>query len=159
MKGLATQTTKATEEIAGQVRAMQDATNASAQAIVEITETINRVKEISAVIATSVEEQGTATQEISSNIQQASQGAIEVSSNISGVTEAAQQTSAGSTQVLGAALELAANNARLRQEVEAFLSEVPPLKTCMARLKTGGPPNGRHTGKLSFVKAYNQATP
>ena len=124
VKGLATQTAKATEEIAGQVRAMEDATNASAQAIVEITETINRVKEISAVIATSVEEQGAATQEISSNIQQASQGTIEVSSNISAVTEAAQQTSSGSTQVLGAASELASSSARLRQEVESFLSEV-----------------------------------
>jgi len=124
VKNLATQTAKATDEIAGQVRAIQDATSSSAQAIDGIAQTINRVNEISTAIASAVEEQGAATQEISRNVQEASSGTAEVSSNISGVTQASQQTSAGSTQVLSAASELAKNGERLKQEVESFLQTV-----------------------------------
>ncbi len=71
VKNLATQTARATEEIAGQVRAIQESTDSSAQAIHAIGQTINRVSEISTAIASAVEEQGAATQEISRNVQQA----------------------------------------------------------------------------------------
>ena len=124
VKNLATQTAKATEEISGQIRAIQDATASSAEAIDGITQTIGRVNEISTAIASAVEEQGAATQEISRNVQEASAGSAEVSSNIVGVTQASQQTSAGSTQVLSAASELARNGEKLRQEVESFLHTV-----------------------------------
>ena len=124
VKNLATQTGRATEEIAGQVKAIQDSTESAAQAIQAITHTINRVNEISTAIASAVEEQGAATQEISRNVQEAATGTAEVSSNITGVTEAAQQTSAGSTQVLASASELAANGERLKQEVDTFLHTV-----------------------------------
>jgi methyl-accepting chemotaxis protein len=124
VKNLATQTAKATEEIAGQVKAIQDSTESAAEAIQAITQTINRVNEISTAIASAVEEQGAATQEISRNVQEASTGTAEVSSNITGVTMASQQTSAGSTQVLSAASELAMNGARLKKEVDSFLHTV-----------------------------------
>jgi methyl-accepting chemotaxis protein len=124
VKNLATQTAKATDEISGQIRAIQDATARSAQAIEDITQTIGRVNEISTAIASAVEEQGAATQEISRNVQEASTGTAEVSTNITGVTQASAQTSAGSTQVLSAASELARNGEKLRQEVEAFLATV-----------------------------------
>ena len=124
VKNLATQTAKATDEIAGQVRAIQDATSSSAQAIDAIAQTIGRVNEISTAIASAVEEQGAATQEISRNVQEASTGTAEVSSNISGVTQASQQTSAGSTQVLSAASELAKNGEMLKREVDTFLATV-----------------------------------
>ena len=127
VKSLASQTAKATEEIAGQVRAIQESTESSAQAIQMITQTINRVNDISTTIASAVEEQGSATQEISRNVQQAAAGTAEVTSNISGVTEASQHTSAGSTQVLGAASELAENGERLKHEVENFLHKVRSL--------------------------------
>jgi methyl-accepting chemotaxis protein len=124
VKNLATQTAKATEEIAGQVRAIQEATGTSAQAIDSISQTINRVNEISTAIASAVEEQGAATQEIARNVQEASTGTSEVTNNIAGVTQASQQTSAGSTQVLSAASELAKNGEKLRQEVGNFLATV-----------------------------------
>ncbi|HKP24451.1 MAG TPA: methyl-accepting chemotaxis protein, partial [Dongiaceae bacterium] len=124
VKNLATQTGRATEEIAGQVKAIQDSTESAAQAIHAITLTINRVNEISTAIASAVEEQGAATQEISRNVQEASTGTAEVSTNITGVTQASQQTSAGSTQVLASASELAANGERLKKEVDTFLHNV-----------------------------------
>jgi methyl-accepting chemotaxis protein len=124
VKNLATQTARATEEIASQVKAIQESTGNAAHAIQAITVTINRVNEISTAIASAVEEQGAATQEISRNVQEASTGTAEVSSNIVGVTQASQQTSAGSSQVLSAASELAMNGERLKREVDTFLHSV-----------------------------------
>jgi methyl-accepting chemotaxis protein len=124
VKTLATQTAKATDEIAAQVRAIQEATTSSAEAIDGITKTINRVSEISTAIASAVEEQGAATQEISRNVQQAAQGTQEVSSNIGGVTQAAQQTGAAAGEVLTAAAELGKNGVLLKTQVEDFLRTV-----------------------------------
>lgn len=124
VKNLAAQTARATEEISAQVRGIQDSTDASAHAIQMITQTIGRVSEISGTIASAVEEQGAATQEISRSVQQAAAATTEVSSNIQGVTQASQQTSAGSTQVLSAAGELARNGVMLKQQVDDFLREV-----------------------------------
>ncbi len=124
VKTLATQTARATDEIAGQVRAIQEATASSAKAIQDITQTINRVNEISTAIASAVEEQGAATLEISRNVQQAAHGTTEVSSNISSVTQAAQETGSAASQVLASAGELAKNGTLLRDQVSAFLKEV-----------------------------------
>ncbi len=124
VKSLATQTANATDQITGQIKAIQDATSVSASAIGEITGTIARANEISTAIAGAVEEQGAATLEISRNVQSASAATSEVSMNIGGVTEAAQQTSAGASNVLSAASELAKNGALLHKEVASFLQMV-----------------------------------
>jgi len=124
VKQLATQTGRATDQITGQVQAIQAATNNAAQAILQITNTINRVNEISTAIASAVEEQAAATQEISRNIQQASVGTTEVSANIGGVSEAARDTGRSASQVLGSASNLDQNSAQLRAEVDAFLRKI-----------------------------------
>ena len=124
VKTLATQTAKATEEIAAQVRAIQEATAGSAQAIDTITKTIARVSEISTAIASAVEEQGAATQEISRNVQQAAQGTQEVSSNSTGVSEAARQTGLAAGEVLQSAGDLSRDGSALRRQVEQFLRTV-----------------------------------
>jgi methyl-accepting chemotaxis protein len=124
VKSLATQTARATEDITGQVQAIQQATEVSVTAIGGIAGTIGKVNEISTAIAGAVEEQGAATSEISRNVHEASGATAEVSSNVAGVSEASLQTSAGAAQVLSAATELAKNGARLRAEVGHFLEMV-----------------------------------
>jgi methyl-accepting chemotaxis protein len=124
VKTLATQTARATEEISGQVRAIQEATAGSAQAIETITQTIARVSEISTAIASAVEEQGAATQEIARNVQEAAVGTQEVSANIVSVTEAAQETGTAATQLLGASGELARQAEVMRAEVEKYIAGV-----------------------------------
>jgi len=124
VKTLATQTAKATEEIASQVRSIQDATASSAQAIQAISTTINRVNEISAAIAAAIQEQEAATQEISRNVQQAAQGTTEVTTNITDVTAAARQTGTAANQVLNAATELGKTGMQLKSQVEDFLRTV-----------------------------------
>jgi methyl-accepting chemotaxis protein len=124
VKTLATQTARATDEISGQVKAIQDATEGSAQAIRGIGATIHRVNEISTAIASAVEEQGAATQEISRSVQQAAQGTQEVSANIVSVTTAAQETGSAAAQVLEASTELAKQAEVMREEVERYIAGV-----------------------------------
>jgi methyl-accepting chemotaxis protein len=124
VKSLANQTAKATEEIAGQIQAMQNATTAAVGAIDGISGTITKINGIATAIASAVEEQGAATQEIARNVQQAAAGTSEVSSNIAGVTQAASQTGAASAQVLSTASELAKQSEILRAEVDKFLNNI-----------------------------------
>lgn len=124
VKALANQTARATEEIANQVRAIQDATDSSAHAIQSITGTIHRVNEIATTIAAAVEQQGAATQEIARNVQQAATGTTEVASSIVNVSQAAQDTGAAASQVLASAGELAKNGTVLKDQVESFLRQV-----------------------------------
>jgi methyl-accepting chemotaxis protein len=124
VKALATQTSKATGDIADQIKAIQEATQISAQSIQSVTETISKVSETATAIASAIEQQGAATQEISRNVLQAARGTQEVSGNIVGVSHAAQQTGSAATQVLSAAAELSRNGEALQMQVEAFLREV-----------------------------------
>ena len=124
VKSLATQTAKATEDIAAQVKSIQGATTDSVQAIGLITGTIARINEIATTVASAVEEQGAATKEIARNVQQASAGTAEVSTNIAAVTQAAGETGAASSQVLTAAGELSKQSEALHLQVDAFISKV-----------------------------------
>ena len=124
VKTLATQTAKATEEIATQVKAIQDATETSAQSIHGIAAVIGQVNQTASTIASAVEQQGAATQEIARSVTQAAQGTQEVSSNIAGVNQAANDTGSAASQVLSAAGELSRSGEHLKQQVSHFLSEV-----------------------------------
>jgi methyl-accepting chemotaxis protein len=124
VKALAEQTAKATGEISTQIAGIQAATQESVSAIKEIGDTIGRMSEIASTIASAVEEQGAATQEISRNVQQAAQGTMQVSSNITDVQRGASETGSASTQVLSAAQSLSSDSTRLKVEVSSFLTAV-----------------------------------
>lgn len=124
VKALAEQTAKATNEISHQVADIQTATQDSVAAIKEISGTIGRISEISSTIASAVEEQGAATQEISRNVQQAAQGTTQVASNITDVQRGASETGTASSQVLGSAQSLSLESNRLKLEVGNFLTTV-----------------------------------
>ncbi len=124
VKSLATQTAKATDDIAAQVEAIQGATGNAVGAIDAIGTTIGELSQVASAIASAVEEQGAATREIARNIQQAAAGTSEVSSNIAGVSQAAGQTGAAATQILASSSELAQQAEVLQAEVRKFLEAV-----------------------------------
>ena len=124
VKALAEQTAKATGEISTQISGIQAATRESVGAIKKIGDTIGRMSEIAATIASAVEEQGAATQEISRNVQQAAQRTVQVSSNITDVQRGASETGSASSQVFSAAQSLSSDSHRLKAEVGNFLSAV-----------------------------------
>jgi methyl-accepting chemotaxis protein len=124
VKQLADQTGKATSEIAGQIGEIQDSTQASATAIVGITEVIERINRIASSIAVAVDQQGSATHEIAHNVTQASAGTRQVSSNIEGINAAVADSGAASNQVQAAALDLAKQSETLRSVMDDFLKTV-----------------------------------
>ncbi len=71
VKGLANQTAKATDDIRQQVAQIQVATKEAVTAIESIAHTIGELSQIATAIASAVEEQGAATQEIARNVQEA----------------------------------------------------------------------------------------
>jgi methyl-accepting chemotaxis protein len=124
VKSLASQTAKATEDIATQIAAMQESTQETVGAITEITGTIGSMNEISIAIAAAIEEQGAAVQEISRNTVQAASGTRQVSDSIGEVNRAAGETGAAAQQVLSAASELGRQAELLKAEVDRFLAEI-----------------------------------
>jgi methyl-accepting chemotaxis protein len=124
VKALAEQTAKATGEIGQQISGIQAATQESVGAIKDISDTIEKLSEISSTIAAAVEERGAATQEISRNVQQAAHGTHQVSSNITDVQRGASETGSASSQVLSAAQMLSTDSDRLKLEVGKFLDTV-----------------------------------
>jgi len=124
VKALAAQTSKATDEISAQIAAMQMATEGSVAAIKEIGDTINRISEIATTIASAVEEQDAATQEISRNVQQAAAGTMQVASHITDVSCSANKTGSASSQVLVSAQSLSKESNHLKQEVKRFLATI-----------------------------------
>ncbi len=124
VKALAEQTTRATSEINTQVAGIQDTTRQAVDAITAFTGTIRAISDSSTTIAAAVEQQGAATQEIVQAVTQASAGTTEVTSNITSVARMAEETGTGASQVLGASSELAQQAATLRNQVNAFLTQV-----------------------------------
>ena len=124
VKNLANQTAKATDEIAGQIKAVQERTSSTVEAIERIAETIHTMTEIASVVASAVEQQNAATQEIGRNVQEAATGTQQVSSAITGVTQASSEAGSASTQVLAAASDLSKQATGLSAEVRRFLDQV-----------------------------------
>ena len=124
VKNLANQTAKATDEIGGQISAMQLETNSAVDALSGITETIGKINEIATSVSSAVEEQSAATQEITRNVEEASRGTQEVNENIASVSEASKETGTASTQVQAASQELAGQADQLNNAVMGFLDEV-----------------------------------
>jgi methyl-accepting chemotaxis protein len=124
VKALANQTAKATEEISGQVAAMQQSTSDAVSAINGITQTIAQMSEITNGISAAIEQQGGATREIARNIQSVAAGSSEINSHIGGVTSAAEATGKAASDVLSNARELDNQSGMLRSAVDGFLAKV-----------------------------------
>jgi methyl-accepting chemotaxis protein len=124
VKNLANQTAKATDEIRQQIVSMQTVTETAVSAIRNISGTIAEINEVTTAIAAAVEEQGAATREIARNIQHAASGTTEVSTNIVGVSSASAQAGTTASEVLAASSALRREADVLREEIDAFLSNI-----------------------------------
>lgn len=124
VKELATQTSRATDEIAAQIRAMQESTGASVTALRSIGDQIKSLETTAISIASAVDQQSVAGQDLARSIDLAARGSDEVASNIAQVREASTSTGAAAGQVLSSATALEGQAATLRSKVGAFLAEV-----------------------------------
>ncbi len=124
VKSLATQTAKATEDIAAQIQDMQSITRQSVDAISSIRETINEMSQVSTAINAAIEEQSATTREIARNTDEAASGAQDVSRNIVEVLEAAKETGSAVSDVVSASEELGRQATMLKDEVSSFLDRI-----------------------------------
>ncbi len=124
VKALATQTARATDEIAGQIATMRAATHEAVTAIEEIGGTIEQVHGIAIGVAAAVEEQQLATQEIARSIAEAASGTRAVTETMTLVLGAAHETGASAGQVLDAAADIARRSDGLGSEVAGFVALV-----------------------------------
>ncbi|GAA0594395.1 methyl-accepting chemotaxis protein [Caenispirillum bisanense] len=124
VKSLATQTGRATEEIAHQISSIQHETATAVAAIEGIGKVIHDISQVSSAIASAVEEQDAATHEIARNTHAASTGTHEVTVNIAGVTQAAGEAGRAAGEVLDASGLLSRQADQLRHVVQDFLASV-----------------------------------
>ncbi|MBV9557406.1 MAG: hypothetical protein JO254_10025, partial [Pseudolabrys sp.] len=124
VKALASQTTKATEDIRKNIEAVRNATLAAVDAVREISKSINGLDESAGTIAAAVEEQNAATSEISRNTtltaeqtRSITQAITEVSKSVSGTGQAARHVEEYSTLMRGRFEEM-------RREVQAFVARI-----------------------------------
>ncbi|HEY4175162.1 MAG TPA: methyl-accepting chemotaxis protein [Rhodopila sp.] len=124
VKSLATQTSRATEQISGQIASIQATTRGAVEALARIAADIGQVSEIATVIASAVEEQGAATAEIARNANEVSANTGRVSSNVAGLAGNAEEVRSAASRVLGASGSLGEETTRMMSEVDGFLASM-----------------------------------
>ncbi len=124
VKGLANQTSKATEEISSQIQGIQGSTEQAVHAIQGIADRMEKVNEFTKTIAFAVNEQGSATYEISQNVARAASGTLEVAGNMDELSAAAAETTNAVDEVEQKSRDVAEQTERLREEVDHFLKGV-----------------------------------
>jgi methyl-accepting chemotaxis protein len=124
VKSLAVQTAKATEEIAGQIAAVQTSTAAGVEAIARIADRMHEINQYTAAAAASVQQQSGATGEISQNVIGAVRGTKEIMAVLGEVATTATETRRSAETVLTASQAVEVAAADVRAEVEGFLRKV-----------------------------------
>jgi methyl-accepting chemotaxis protein len=122
VKGLASQTARATEDIRRQIGEVQAAATQAVSAIRDISSVIVQIDGIAAAMAAAVEEQNAATCEISRNIHAASEGTQTVSETIRQVSIEAARTDDVAGKVAATAQDLHHRAVEIREEISHFLS-------------------------------------
>ncbi len=124
VKGLASQTAKATEEISSQIQAMQAVTQEAVTAIRLIAGTIREIDEITATVAAAVEQQSAATREIARNVGEAADGTQHVRRSIDSVARAAAESGESAHRVLNASATVADEVQSLGAQVDSLVGRM-----------------------------------
>ena len=124
VKELAMQTSRATEQVAEQIRAMQDTTGASVSALRAIASQVKELESTAVSIASAVDQQSVAGQDLARSIDLAATGTQNVAGHIKDVRELSLSTGAAAKQVLSSASELDQQASTLSSQAQAFLSRV-----------------------------------
>jgi methyl-accepting chemotaxis protein len=124
VKNLATQTSKATDDIAKQIANVQGIAKEMVSIISSIKHVVNSVNEYSATIAAAIEEQSAVTGEISKNMVVASTGMSSISTNIGDVKSATNTADNTTKDVLYASKLLSMQAKNLDKEIKKFIDNL-----------------------------------
>ena len=109
VKALATQTSKATEEIGQQMAAIRNSSSDAVSAVESIANAVDELSELTNTIASAIEEQASAT--------------AEISSNINGVSEQVTSTGEMSTHLHSTSELLSGQAASLKDSITRFVEQ------------------------------------
>ncbi|MDY7098192.1 MAG: methyl-accepting chemotaxis protein [Pseudomonadota bacterium] len=124
VKELAMQTSRATEQVAAQIREMQDTTGASVSALRSIADQVKQLEVTAVSIASAVDQQSVAGQDLARSIDLAASGTQKVSNHIEDVQTLSLSTGSAASQVLTSANELEQQASALSSQVDTFLNKV-----------------------------------
>ncbi len=124
VKSLASQTSKATSEIASQIDNVRGATDGAVSAMAEIAEIITRMNGVAAAISAAVEEQSSTTREIASNVHAVAAATAGAAQAMEHVVAEAKNAGGVSRDVLEGAANIGGEADRLRVQVDQFLATV-----------------------------------
>ena len=128
VKGLATQTAKATEEIATQIGGIRAATAEAVTAVRDVVTAIGEVEQVATAIAAAVEQQASSTREIAAGVQSVTVSAQETNQAMQEVSAIAEQTEQASSRVLSGADDVGRDAGTLSSEVTQFLDAMARVR-------------------------------
>ena len=124
VKTLATQTSRATDDIHAQISAIQTTIGESVDAIGNISETIKQIDQSATAIASAVDEQKQASQEISRSFQDVAEVSSRMSHSVTTLAGAADKTGQVSQQVADVAQRLQEDLKGLKENADAFVNKI-----------------------------------
>ena len=124
VKALASQTTKATEDIRKNIEAVRDATRQAVDAVRDISRSINGLDESAGTIAAAVEEQNAATSEISRNTTVTAEQTRAITQTITEVAKSVSGTDRAARQVEEYSTLMRVRFEEMRREVQAFVGRI-----------------------------------
>ncbi|TQV81948.1 methyl-accepting chemotaxis protein [Denitrobaculum tricleocarpae] len=124
VKSLASQTGKATEEIAQQIKDVQVVSDETATEIGSVVGAIERINEQITAISGAVEEQNAVTSDIARNTQDIASSSSHISTTIGSVNEAATASSHSADEVKSTVGELSQQSKTLASELDRFLENL-----------------------------------
>lgn len=124
VKMLASQTSKATDEITTLISAIQGSSNQAAGQISDISHTIKEVGAISAAIAAAVEEQNAATNEISRAVQNAATGTGELRESMRSVADIARHNGSAAADLTSGIHSLDSGLGAVHLQVDGFVAKL-----------------------------------
>ncbi|CUW41409.1 Putative methyl-accepting chemotaxis protein [Magnetospirillum sp. XM-1] len=127
VKNLANQTARATDEIGRHVAAMQETVSQVVAANHRVTDSITRMDEVAAAVASAAVEQGNVTDSILLNAQEAARGGQAVTDSISNVSRQVEASGALAADLAGMGHALSDRALSLRAAITGFLADAKAI--------------------------------
>lgn len=152
VKGLATQTARATEDVARQITAIQTATKNAVGAIGRVDAIIREIDEISSNIAAAVEEQGAATSEIARGAEHTASATRSVVEVMGDLREAAAESGRIAETISTSSDQISKQAATLKNEVRDFLASVQSDDDAEAGTLVSFDEEAMHSASMASMK-------
>ena len=135
IKELAKQTARATDEIKGKIKGVQDSTTGTVFEIQEISKVINEINDTVSMIAAAVEEQSVTTKDIAENVSQTSQGIEETAKNVGHASSAVGEIAKDISDVNQSTNEISESSLRVNISASELTTLAGQLKEMVGKFK------------------------